>query len=91
MFNTALPSLIDYKVFYSREGNKIILNISGGWYLEPVPPDPAVLDISAALNLLLCPPAGTLPPQLQGASHTTDCGSKLGLGLQHLPLIQEQS
>lgn len=30
MFNTALPSLIDYKVFYSREGNKIILNISGG-------------------------------------------------------------
>lgn len=29
MFNTALPSLIDYKV-YSREGNKIILNISGG-------------------------------------------------------------
>lgn len=59
--------------------------------LEPVPPDPAVLDVSAALELLLCPAVGALPSQLQGASCLTDCGSKLWLGLQHLPLIQEQS
>lgn len=58
---------------------------------EPVPPEPAVLDPSAALDLLLCPPVDALPSQLQGASCMTDCGSKLWLGLQHLPLIQEQS
>ncbi len=82
---TAWHTLVD-KFFCCGEGNNLEVGI-----FEPLPPDPAVLDISAALSLMLSPPVGALPSQLQGASCMTDCGSKLWLCLQHLPLIQEQS
>lgn len=59
--------------------------------LIPVPPGPAVLDISAALNLLLRPSVGTPPSQLQSASCLADWGSKHWLCLHHIPLIQQQS